>query len=284
MIPDNLATVKVVWQALINVFKQTGVESPVADARLLVQWITGLTHEELLLKGDRPVTAEEQARLQHAIDRRMKAEPVSRIVGSRAFWKGEFKITPATLDPRADSETLIEAALAHVKDPENILDLGTGSGNLLLSLLMEYPNAQGVGLDISVEAVQVAGENARTLNLAKRATFLALNWENFNASPFDVVVSNPPYIAETERGDLAPEVLLYDPASALFAGLDGLMAYRSLARVLPKLLKPEGTVLLEIGYKQADSVKSILAEAGFNVVEVRRDLAGNDRVIVAKRA
>lgn len=276
-------TVKVVWQALVNVFKETGVETPVADARLLMQWITGLRHEELLMKGERVVTASEQQKLQAAIDRRTKAEPVSRIIGRRAFWKGDFKITPATLDPRADSETLIEAALAHATQVESILDLGTGSGNLLLSLLMEYPNAQGIGLDISVEATQVARENAEAMNLSKRATFMAMNWEAFNSTPFDLIVSNPPYIAETERKDLAPDVLLYDPPTALFGGMDGLMAYRSLARILPKLLKPEGFVLLEIGYKQADSVKSILVEGGFDVLEVRRDLANNDRVIIAKR-
>lgn len=276
-------TIKVVWQALVNVFKETGVETPVADARLLMQWVTGLPHEDLLLRGDRLVTSFEQNKLQQAIDRRMKAEPVSRIIGRRAFWKGDFKITPATLDPRADSETLIEAALQHVKNPESILDLGTGTGCLLLSLLLEYPEASGIGLDISVEAVKVAGENAKEMDLARRATFIAMDWEKYKSAPVDLIVSNPPYIAETERQDLAPEVALYDPPQALFGGLDGLMAYRSLMRTVPGLLNPGGWLLLEIGYTQAHSVKSLLAEAGFDVIEVRQDLAGKDRVIVAKK-
>jgi release factor glutamine methyltransferase len=281
--PEENVTVKVVWRALVKVFQETGLSEPVADARLLMQWVTGMPHEELLMKGDKFVTSDEQARLQQAIDRRMKAEPVSRIIGRRAFWKHDFKITPDTLDPRPDSETLIMASLHHAGESRTILDLGTGTGCLLLSLLGEWPAATGIGLDINVETVKVAGENARALGMSARATFIAMDWEKFNGGPFDLIISNPPYIAETERGDLMPEVVLYDPPLALFGGPDGLDAYRSIARLAPNWLTLGGKLVLEIGHAQGNSVKSILVEAGWDVIEIRPDLAGLDRCVVAKR-
>lgn len=264
-------------------FKQAGLESGNADARLLVQGILGLTPEVLLAGDDRALSAAEEKALQEAAARRLRNEPVSRILGRRAFWKSDFKVTPATLDPRPDSETLIEAALHHVKNPLRILDLGTGTGCLLLSLLQEWPQATGVGLDISRGAVAIAEENAQNLQLTSRAEFIAADWNGFQAKEtFDVIVSNPPYIALTEKKDLSPDVALYDPPQALFAGADGLDAYRSLVRVVPGLLNPGGYAFFEIGYRQKEPVSRLLADAGFPVLEVRRDLGGNDRVIVAK--
>lgn len=281
---ENQANIKTVWQALSRVLQEAEIDTPVADARFLMQKALGITREEMLMHSDRIVDAAGLAEIEKLMQRRLKREPVSRILGKRAFWKSEFKITPDTLDPRPDSETLIILATHHVQQPKRILDLGTGTGCLLLSLLQEWPEASGVGVDINQGAAKVAAENAEAMGLSARTSFVAKGWEDYQpGEEFDVVISNPPYIGEDERGDLAPEVALYDPAESLFAGADGLAAYRSLVKTVPKLLKKGGWLFLEIGYRQANSVKSLLAESGFDVLEVRQDLAGNDRVVVAKK-
>lgn len=277
-------TVKTMWQALSRVLQDGGIDTPVADARLLMQSALKMTREEILMNGDRVVAANDQTALEGLMERRLKHEPVSRILGHRAFWKADFKVTPDTLDPRPDSEAIIVYAMARVKNPKRILDLGTGTGCLLLSLLMEYPDATGIGIDINAGAASVARENAAALGLSDRATFIHTGWDDFKTDEeFDLIVSNPPYIALSEKPDLAPDVALYDPPEALFAGMDGLMAYRSLSRLVPKWLTSEGLALFEIGYTQKDAVTEILAGAGFDVLEVRPDLAGHDRVVIAKK-
>jgi release factor glutamine methyltransferase len=270
-----------------------GIENPDLDVRLLVQHVLGWSQTKLLLNLNHVLTESEVKDLNAAIERRAQREPVSRIIGTRGFWKSEFKITPQTLDPRPDSETLIEATLKFVKPaPATILDLGTGSGCLLLSLLLEYKGATGVGLDISKEAVETARQNAQSLSLMARAEFETADWENWPpiSSPlpfhrgraFDLIISNPPYIALGEIPSLSPEVSRYDPMGALVAGADGLDCYRSIAKHYKKWLKPQGWALFEIGHTQAEGVKSILAQAGMTVLHVVPDLAGSDRVIVAR--
>lgn len=213
--------------------------------------------------------------------RRLAHEPVSKILGERHFWKYSFNISHEALDPRADSEVLIEAALHWAPHARDILDCGTGTGCLLLSLLLELPEAQGVGIDISPEAIKVASSNVDKLGLITRTELYPQSWEDYAPSRrFDLVISNPPYIAETEKPDLSKDVTLYDPALALFGGQDGLDAYRSLARALPSLLKPEGVVILEIGYLQAESVNEIMEKAGFSRLELRQDLGGHDRALI----
>lgn len=285
---DN--TLKTVWPQAVKKLKESGaIETPVADARLLVQHVLNLGHEDLLMQGNRVVTAEETSALDAVLARRMKREPVSRIVGHRAFWKSDFIVTPATLDPRADSETLIEAALAHVQpgkggQPLRVLDLGTGTGCLLLSLLLEWPKATGTGLDISAGAAEVAKRNAEAIGVAARAEIVATDWNDYKpAAPFDVVVSNPPYIGRDEAPDLAPEVVEYDPPQALFADENGLAAYRSILARLPELLRAGGWLLLEIGYRQEEAVKALLADAGLEFIETRLDLGGNPRILTARR-
>lgn len=269
--------------------ERVGVDTPELDARLLVQGLLEVTYEEVLLNNDKILSAAEVATLRKGLARRLRHEPVSRIVGLRGFWKSDFKITPQTLDPRPDSETLIEAALEWVPEGKNgklrVLDLGTGSGCLLLSLLQEWPQAVGIGIDINPGAIQAAIANERLLGLQKRVAFQAMDWVDYKPKGrCDVLVSNPPYIAESEKPDLAPEVLNYDPHEALFAGEDGLDAYRSLARLAPQWLRPGGLAFYEIGYRQADAVKELLEAQGQTVLETRKDLAGNDRVIVTRLA
>ncbi len=267
-------------------FKDAGLETPDLDARLLVQAALGVTHEQILLDTKRIVSAPESERLKTFTARRLRHEPVSRILEHRAFWRSDFKISRETLDPRPDSETLIEAVLAYVAEtpPKAVLDLGTGTGCLLLSLLQELPGVEGLGIDISADAVATAEENARALGLAGRAAFKATDWAQLEADRrFDIVISNPPYIADAEIETLAPEVRDYDPRRALSGGADGLDCYRDLARLLPGFMTPEGAVFLEIGAGQAKDVKDILAGAGFHVLQVISDIAGHDRCIVAHR-
>lgn len=261
-----------------------GVENPEVDIRLLAQHVLKTDHAALLMNLNRMLSDAEVKDLDAAITRRAKREPVSRIIGSRGFWKHEFKVTPQTLDPRPDSETLVETALkCAATPPATILDLGTGTGCLLLSLLGEWMNAKGVGLDISGEAVATARENAQNLKLDARATFIEASWENYTpAAAFDMVISNPPYIAAGEMPGLAPEVTQYDPVAALVSGEDGLECYRSIVGLLPRFLKKGGWVVFEIGHAQANDVKSILANAGASVIHTVQDLAGSDRVIAAQ--
>ena len=260
------------------------IENPETDIRLLVQHALGISHAKFVSSLNRVLTDAEVKTLDGMIARRAQREPVSRIIGSRGFWKSEFKITPQTLDPRPDSETLIEAALKYSDTPpETILDLGTGSGCLLLSLLQEYPKARGLGLDISQEAAATARENAVALKLRTRAEFIAADWNEWQASaPFDLVISNPPYIAPEEMAALEPEVTRYDPMTALVGGDDGLECYRSIAALLPRAAKKGGLVVLEIGHTQADAVKSILALSGIAVIQTLTDLGGSDRAVVAR--
>lgn len=324
---NEMATLKTYMTGAQDRLAAAGVDRPDLDARLLVQHVLGWAQTKLLLNLNHVLTETEVKALDEAVARRVKREPVSRIIGRRAFWKSEFKVSPQTLDPRPDSETLIEAALKYVTpSPERILDLGTGTGCLLLSLLMEWPKASGVGLDISEEAVETARENAQAMQLSDRVEFVATDWNEYphgiaerhplpnplpqgrrgdeasspspalreragrgcgdakaNAPIFDLLISNPPYIAEAEIAALEPEVAQYDPMRALIAADEGLGCYISIARHLNKWLKPGGWVLFEIGHAQGGAVKSILAEAGMSVIHLLPDLAGSDRVILARR-
>ena len=265
-------------------FKSAGLDTPELDARLLVQDILKINHEKLLLNSNKLVTDSEDKRLTTSMKRRILREPVSRIIGSRSFWKSEFKITSETLDPRPDSEVLIESVLsiANKETPLTILDLGTGTGCLLLSLLQELPQATGVGIDISTGAIQVAIQNTTALNLSKRVSFKVMNWtEITNETRFDLIISNPPYIPESDISTLEPEVRQHDPFLALSGGMDGLNCYREIAALFPKLLTETGYVFLEIGTTQARAVKNILAEQEIRVLKVIQDLAGYNRCIVA---
>lgn len=264
--------------------ESSGIENPETDIRLLVQHALGISHAKFVSSLNRVLTEAEVRTLDAMIARRAQREPVSRIIGTRGFWKSEFKLSPQTLDPRPDSETLIEAALKYADaPPATILDLGTGTGCLLLSLLQEYPNATGLGIDISEEAAATASENAVALKLDARASFLAIDWNDWQASaPFDLVISNPPYIAPEEIAGLEPEVTKYDPMTALVGGDDGLECYRSIAALLPRAAKKGGLVVLEIGHAQADAVKSILALSGIAVIQTLTDLGGSDRAVVAR--
>ena len=221
------------------------------------------------------------------IQRRLAREPVSRITGHRAFWKQDLAISPATLDPRPDTETLVMAVLKLTPDvhaPRTILDLGTGSGAILLALLSEFPNAKGVGTDIAQEATATAAANALQLGLHHRADFATRDWNAGLTGTYDIVVSNPPYIPSDVIPTLEAEVKAYDPLAALDGGPDGLDAYRALAGHVPGVLRPSGLLALEVGIGQAGDVEALFAKAGFGGFRRWSDLGGIERVVTATRA
>ncbi len=263
-----------------------GLEDAAGDARLLATHALGIDRIGLHVDRDRRLTAPEMTELDRLAARRAAREPVSRIVGHREFWSLDFALSPATLDPRPDSETLVQAALDRVADrdsPMTVLDLGTGSGCLLIALLTELPNARGIGIDLSLDAVATARRNAARLGVADRAGFLVGDWATALGTRVDLVISNPPYVAESEIAGLAPEVERYDPPQALDGGADGLDAYRRLAPILPALLCPEGWVVLEVGAGQASAVASLLAEAGLANLAAIEDLGGVKRCVCGKK-
>ncbi len=276
-----------------NRLAEAGVDATRLDAELLMAHALGLTREEVFLAPDRQLSAREMESFEALVSRRTKREPVARIIGTKEFWSLEFTLSPATLVPRPDSETLVAAVLQEIGEaadgPTRILDLGTGSGCLLLALLSEMPGASGIGVDCDAEAVAVARENARRLGFADRAEFREGDW--FGAldagarSPrFDIIVANPPYIESAEIAGLAPEVAAFDPRAALDGGPDGLRAYRRIAARAGEYLTPDGLVFLELGAGQGKSVSKILEDQGLGVDGRYKDLAGVLRVISASVA
>ena len=246
------------------------------DAEVLLAHLLGTDRGALFLNPGREIDA---AAYDCLVNRRAAHEPVAYITGHREFWSLDLLVTPATLIPRPDSETLIEAALAAKISPQSILDLGTGSGALLLAALTEWPRATGLGIDASPAALIVAAANAARLGLSDRAQFQLGNWGQGIASHFDLILCNPPYV---ETGaDLARDVRDNEPASALFAGADGLDDYRQIVPQLPALLAPGGIAILEIGCTQAGAVEALATQAGLTS-ELRHDLAGLDRCLMLK--
>jgi len=248
------------------------------DAEVLLAHMLGVDRGSLILNPDRNIDLEVYDFL---VERRFSGEPVAYITGTREFWSLDLIVTPDVLIPRPDSETLIEAALANVvKPPGIILDLGTGSGALLLAALTEWPQARGLGVDASAPALAVAKRNAEQLGLAARADFCLGDWGLGLSDKFDLILSNPPYVEE--NAELSTDVRDYEPASALFAGADGLDDYRRLIPQLPGLLATDGLAVVEIGATQAGAVLALAAEAGLSG-SVRRDLAGRDRCVILRR-
>lgn len=261
---------------------EAGVETARLDARLLLASVDGMSASAVLLDPGRVLAADVESAFDQLVERRARREPVSRILGRREFWSLDFAISLATLDPRPDSETLVEAALAQF-EPEprrRVLDLGTGTGCLLLSVLSERPKWVGLGIDIAEEAVAVARANARTLELSERAHFQTGDWGKGLAGTFDLILSNPPYIPSSEIAGLSPEVTSFDPLRALDGGTDGLDAYRALAPTLLRLLTPQGRAVIELGKGQVAAIAGIMEAAGLRALERRQDLAGVERCLV----
>jgi release factor glutamine methyltransferase len=265
-----------------------GIESPELDARILIGHALGLDHAALAAAGERTLGAEEENAVAALAQRRLKHEPVARILGRKEFWSLALRIDAATLVPRPETETVVEAALAAIDARGartralRIADLGTGSGAIVLALLSELPNAFGVGTDISFGALAAARDNAHRLGLG-RAAFLACNMADALRGPFDLIVSNPPYIASGDIATLAPEVHDFDPRAALDGGADGLDGYRAIAATAPELLAPRGFLIVELGAGQAEPVAALFAGAGLAPSPPYSDLNGAARTLVAER-
>lgn len=260
--------------------REAGIENARMEARWLLAHVLGATPEALLRDPQTPVAEEAAARFEAALTRRAAREPLAFITGRAGFWTLELEVAPHTLIPRADTETLVEAVLARGVAPRRVLDLGTGTGALLLAVLSEFPTATGVGVDLKPEAAALAARNAARLGLSDRAAFLAGDWASALDARFDLVLSNPPYIAAAEIPGLMPEVARHEPASALDGGRDGLDAYRAIITALPRLLAPDGLAVLELGQGQAEAVGALAKAAGLPVAGLRADLSGIPRAIL----
>lgn len=270
-----------------DALRNSGVEAPRRDAMVLLE-AAGLPREKQIGRPSEPVMRDGLVAYREMVARRARREPVSRILGQREFWSLPFTVTPDTLDPRPDSEILVEGALNLARTlwpdraaPLSILDLGTGTGCLLLALLSELPWAKGIGTDISPAALRVAQANARSLGLAHRARFAASDWGDGLKGPVNLILANPPYIVDGNIGRLEPEVALHEPHRALAGGSDGLEAYRRIAPRLGTLLAPGGHAVIEIGAGQAGEVTGLLAAEGLKTRRILRDIGSVERCIIA---
>ena len=272
-------TAAVALRAAVLRLKAAQVPDPARDARLLLAYALGVGSDRLTMHLPDLMPTDAAARFEAAVTARAARTPVSQIIGRRAFWGHEFRVTPDVLDPRPDTETLVAAAL---EQPfARVLDLGTGSGAIVLTLLAEHPAATAVGVDLSTAAIAVAQGNAERLGVAGRVALLRSDWFGAVTGRFDLIVSNPPYIAADEMALLSPEVRDHEPHMALTPGGDGLDAYRHIAAKAGAYLTKGGRILLEIGPTQASAVTGMLANAGFAEPVCLTDIDGRDRVIAA---
>jgi release factor glutamine methyltransferase len=259
-----------------------GIENPRREARLLLAEILGVDPSELVLEGDRPVARETAVAFRAAVARRAAHEPFAYIAGHRAFWSLDLEVSPATLIPRPDTETLVETALklaGHPAAPLEILDLGTGSGAILIALLSELPNAIGFGVDVSEPALAIARRNALRSGVAARVRFARSSWWSHVSGQFDLILSNPPYVPTADIAALEPDVRDYEPRLALDGGPDGLAAYRAIASIAAARLTPGGALIVEVGQGQADDVDALFRASGFPATHIAADLAGIPRVV-----
>jgi len=283
-------TVKTARRSLAERMQRSSIETPELDARLLVGAVLDLDLTGLVTQASRCLTATEAIQLEAFAQRRIAGEPVARILGVKEFWGLPLQLSADTLVPRPDTETVVEAALDIVRSdgantqPLRIADIGTGSGAILLALLHELPNAWGVGIDISFDALQTARANAARFELAQRATFVLSDYLAALTGPFDLIVSNPPYIRSADIAGLAPDVRDHDPRRALDGGADGLDAYRAIARQANARLAPGGTLVLEVGQHQSADVEALLVAAGLRLPgPTRADLGGIPRAVAARK-
>nr|WP_281501926.1 peptide chain release factor N(5)-glutamine methyltransferase [Aliiroseovarius sp. F20344] len=261
--------------------REVGIDDPAPDARILLAHALQVDRSRLTLVLHDEVTPEQATAFERFVDARCNRQPVAQIVGLRAFYGRDFVVTQDVLDPRPDTELIVDLAIS--QPFASVLDLGTGSGCILLSLLAEMPDAIGIGVDLSDKALEVAERNAAQLDVATRATLMQGSWFDplEPTKQFDLIVSNPPYITKDEMGALAPEVHDWEPHMALTPGGDGLEAYRRIISRVAEFLVPSGRMLLEIGYEQATDVTALCRAAGFKDVLVHKDLSGKDRVVAA---
>lgn len=267
-------------RAAIPRLREAGIPDPARDARLLLAHAMEIPPDRLTLHLSDPLDADRTTHFAQLINARLTRQPIAQIIGHRLFWDRKFHVTKDTLDPRPETETLIAEALK--SRAATILDLGTGTGAILLTLLAEWPDAQGTGTDISAPALAVARDNAQALGLTPRTTFILSNWFDQIPNRYDLITSNPPYIAADEMPHLSPDVLNWEPHIALTPGGDGLDAYRAIAAGAQHHLNPNGRLIVEIGPTQGPAVSALFAAAGLHSPTTLQDLDGRDRIVVAR--
>ncbi|CAA7628020.1 Release factor glutamine methyltransferase [Candidatus Terasakiella magnetica] len=263
-----------------------GVDTSRLDARLLLGKVLEIDPNSFVAKGHLELSPAEEANFEGLLARRINREPISHLLGRRGFWTHDFLVTADTLDPRPDTESVIEAVLAEIDDrrrPLRLLDFGTGTGCIVLTLLSELGHASGLGVDKSPAALEVAAHNAEALGLAGRTCFRQGHWGEGLEGEFDVIVSNPPYIPDGDIDGLEPEVARFEPRLALAGGPDGLACYRALVPHIARLLAPGGIAALEVGEGQAAAVAALLTGAGLALGPTRCDLGGVERCVIARR-
>ena len=274
------------WRMLRDRFAGAGIDTAAQDADILIEHVTGRDALARITRPQAEISPEEAATLDALMRRRLSGEPVHRIVGARSFYGLELMLSPETLEPRPDTEILVDAvvplARACVERTGrcSILDLGTGTGAIALAVLANVAEARATGTDISAQALETARANAERAGLSERFKVLRSDWFDTVGGRFDIIVSNPPYIVRAEIEALAADVRLHDPRRALDGGADGLDAYRQIARDARRFLAEGGQVAVETGYDQKQAVSALFTKAGYQVVQTVRDLGGNDRVIV----
>ena len=268
---------------LMAQFREAGLDTPDLDARLLVMAATGFSHTDMIARGTEFPSAEVFAIIADYAARRLAGEPVDHILGYREFYGRRFKVSKDVLSPRPETEMLIDAARAFLKDRSkpHVLDLGTGSGAIIISILAETAEARGEAIDVSGAALKIAKYNAAAHKVSDRLSLMEGSWFAPVSDRYDIIVSNPPYSTAAAMEELEIEVKAFDPDLALCGGEDGLMAYRAIISQAANYLKPAGLLLFEIGYDQASSVMGLLTEASFSKVSVHKDLSGHDRMIKA---
>jgi len=273
------------FEQAFQMLKEAGVGEARLDARLLVAHATENETATIFGFPERPIENQQVLLLEASLQRRIAREPMAYILKTREFWSLPFIVSSDTLVPRPDSETLIEAVLEHIPETRrnlSILDLGTGSGCLLLSLLSKFSNAIGIGVDASEAALDIAKQNAAALGLEERATFVVSDWTEKVEDQFDIVIANPPYIPSSDIPNLEADVAQYEPLSALDGGAHGLDSYRKILRQLQKVLTDDASIFLESGAGQASAVSEMVREIGFQHIETKKDLAGIERCVIGK--
>jgi len=283
-------TIDAARRALTAQLKANDIETPELDARLLIGGALHLDHTALAIQGLRALTSEEAQSIAHFAQRRIAHEPAARILGHKEFWGLDFSLSPETLVPRPDTETVVEAALEILRSESStfkairIADIGTGSGAILLALLSELGDATGVGTDISAGALATAEANARRLGLIERASFVQCDYAAALSGPFDLIVSNPPYIRSSDIATLDTDVREHDPHLALDGGADGLDAYRAIVPEAAALLGPGGALIFEVGHDQSDQVTHLMRDAGLIVPDMpKADLGGIQRAVIGRK-
>ncbi|MBI1685087.1 peptide chain release factor N(5)-glutamine methyltransferase [Caulobacter hibisci] len=270
------------WNGAKERLKEAGIDQPAIDARLMLEVAAGVSRTDIITDPYRELTAEQVATLDDYLERRARREPVSHIIGRKGFWKILLSVTKDVLTPRPETEVIVDEVLKAFPETMafNMLDLGVGSGSMLLAILAERPAAKGLGIDISEEALAVARENAANLDLDGRVALMRGDWTTgLGDASFDVVVSNPPYIPTAHIDTLEPEVRDHEPRLALDGGADGLTAYRALAPEVLRVLKPGGLFCVEIGFDQSADVEILFKAAGAQNVRTVKDLSTHDRVV-----